>query len=135
MARILVLNPSFQGLSIIVNVLNRVGPSESNDAGDVKVIQTLLRMIKSNFAKKVGLPSITGSYDGLTGFWIYDTQYFMKTKKGHPSVIVDGIVSPARGAVYAGGAPWTIVLFNSFAKGDSPVEYAAFLSSASSDGI
>jgi len=82
MARILVLNPPFSGLSTTVNVIQQVGPnSKPNDPGDVEVIQTLLGVIKSNFAKKVGLPAITGNFDGLTGFWIYNTQNVMKTKR------------------------------------------------------
>src|SRR5262249_24655500 len=125
MARILVLNPPFLGLSAIVNVHQRVGPKEPNEPNDVRVIQTLLGMIKSNFSKSVGLPSITGSYDAATGFWIYDTQVF--TKKQHPNVIVDGVVSPAHGSMYAAGAPWTIVLFNHWANRDSPAEYASFV--------
>lgn len=129
MARILVLNPPFLGLSTIVNVKQRVGPKEANEPNDVRVVQTLLGMIKSNFSKTVGLPKISGNYDAATGFWIYDTQFF--TKQQHPNVIVDGIVSPARGSVYAAGAPWTIVLFNHFAQKDSPAEYASFVSQIS----
>jgi hypothetical protein len=135
MSRILELNPPFLGLSTIVNVLDHVGPSETNDTSDVKVVQTLLRMVKGNFAKQVGLPQVTGSYEAVTGFWIYDTQNFIKTKRGHPNMVVDGIVSPAHAAFYNPGAPWTIVLFNSFAQKDSPGEYAAFVSQASSGSL
>jgi hypothetical protein len=130
MARTLTLNPPFQGLSSIVNVLHRVGPQEVNDSSDVKVVQTLLRMHQSPFAKKVGVPQATGNYDAVTGFYIYDTQYFLKTKAGHQGVIVDGIVSPAQGGSYSAGAPWTIVLLNLQAQKDNPAEYAAFVSKA-----
>jgi hypothetical protein len=114
MPRILTLNPPFQGLSSIVNVLNRVGPQELNDPSDVKVVQTLIRMHTSAFSKKIGVPQVTGNYDAATGFYIYDTQYFLKTKAGHHSAVVDGIVSPATGAAYSAGAPWSIVLLNYF---------------------
>jgi hypothetical protein len=132
MARILALNPPFQGLTSIVNVLHRVGPQEFNDPTDVKIVQALLRMHNSPFANKVGVPQMTGNYDAVTGFFIYDTQYFLKTKGGHQSVIVDGIVSPAQGGTYSAGAPWTIVLLNLQAKRDNPADYAAFLDKATS---
>ena len=135
MSRVLVLNPPYHGLSSIVNVLNRVGPTEPNNPDDVKVVQTLLRMLKSNFSKKVGVPQVTGNYDASTGFWIYDQQYFYKSKAGHHNVVVDGVISPARGAAYSAGAEWTIVLFNYQAKRDSPAEYAAFLSKAASSTL
>jgi len=131
MPRILTLNPPFQGLSSIVNVVTRVGPTEPNDPSDVKVVQALIRMHTSAFSKKVGVPQVTGNYDAATGFYIYDTQYFLKTKAGHHGVVVDGIVSPALGGSYSAGAPWTIVLLNFQAQKSNPTEYAAFVSKAS----
>jgi len=131
MSRTLTLNPPFQGLSTIVNVLKRVGPTEINDPSDVKVVQALIRMHTSAFAKKVGVPQVTGNFDAGTGFYIYDTQYFLKTKAGHQSVVVDGVISPAMGASYSAGAPWTIVLLNYQAQKSNPAEYAAFVSKAS----
>jgi len=80
MSRTLTLNPPFQGLSTIVNVLKRVGPTEINDPSDVKVVQALIRMHTSAFAKKVGVPQVTGNFDAATGFYIYDTQYFLKPR-------------------------------------------------------
>jgi hypothetical protein len=132
MPRILVFNPPFSGLSSIVNVLKRVGPEEVNDPSDVKVVQALIRMHTSAFGKRVGVPQVTGNFDAATGFHIYDAQYFLKSKGGHNGVIVDGIVSPAQGSAYSGGAPWTIVLLNHQANLKSPAEYAAFVSKASS---
>jgi len=44
MSRILSLNSPFHGLSTIVNVLKRVGPSEVNEAADVRVVQRLIQM-------------------------------------------------------------------------------------------
>jgi hypothetical protein len=76
------------------------------------------------------VPQATGNYDAVTGFYIYDTQYFLKTKAGHHGVIVDGIVSPAQGGSYSAGAPWTIVLLNLQAQRDNPAEYAALVSKA-----
>ena len=124
MARILALNPPFNGMSMIVNVLGRVGPSEPNSPDDVRVVQRLLQMASRGkaFAASIGVPQATGRFDAVTGFWIFDVQASFKHQ------IVDGVVSPAHGTHYAPtGGIWTIVLFNDFAKRTSPAEYAALL--------
>jgi hypothetical protein len=124
MARILTLNPPYNGMSAIVNVLGRVGPGEPNNPDDVKVVQRLLQLASRGGgpATSLGIPQPTGRFDAVTGFWIYFTQGFFKGQT------VDGVVSPARGAHYApGGGIWTIVLFNEFAKRYSAAEYATFL--------
>lgn len=130
MSRILALNPPYNGLSTIVNVLKRVGPGEVNDAADVRVVQRLIQMGAkgaSAAVSSVGLPSVTGMFDAVTGFWIYHCQ---RLQKGlHPLQVIDGIVSPAHGVSYATNARWTIVLLNSFARVHSPVELNAFVSS------
>ena len=130
MSRILALNPPLYGLSTIVNVLKRVGPGEVNDAGDVRVVQRLIQMGAkgaSAAVRSVGLPSVTGTYDATTGFWIYHVQ---RVQRGsHPLQIIDGIVSPAHGASYASNTRWAIVLLNAFAKDHSPAEFSAFVSS------
>jgi hypothetical protein len=107
----------------MVNVLHRVGPDEDNHADDVRVVQRLIQLMAmgSNVA-------VNGSFDEMTGFWIFYAQVQWKGR-GHPGVIVDGVISPARGSAYgAGGAVWTITLFNYTAKLHSPGEFAAFLS-------
>jgi hypothetical protein len=131
MSRILVLNPPFLGLSTIVNVLDKVGPKQTNEAADVRVVQNLLRMISFTQGSTIGLPQVTGHFDAATGFWIYDTQDHIK-RTGHPNTIVDGIVSPAHGSFYTAGAAWTIAVFNHFAQRSRPTEYAAFVSRVSS---
>lgn len=123
MARILTLNPPFNGLSSVVNVLGRVGPGESNNPDDVRVVQRLLEMCSRGKATagNIGYPQSTGHFDAATGFWIYHVQNKLRRQ------IVDGVVSPAHGAHYApGGGVWTIVLFNYFAKDNCPADYAAF---------
>ena len=125
---ILTLNPPFHGLSAIVNVVGRVGPSEVNNNADVRVVQRLIQMGAkgSTAGVKIGLPAVTGNYDAATGFWIYHVQFIQK--RTHPNQIVDGIVSPAHGASYAANTHWAIVLFNALAKDGSPAEFATFLS-------
>jgi hypothetical protein len=124
MGRILALNPPYDGMSTIVNVLGRVGPGESNNPDDVRVVQSLLQLCARGkaFAGSIGVPQATGHFDAATGFWIFYVQSSFKHQ------IVDGIVSPAHGTHYSpGGGIWTIVLFNDFAKSNSPAEYAALL--------
>ena len=124
MGRILALNPPYNGMSSIVNVLGRVGPGEANNPDDVRVVQRLLQLASRGGgpAVSLGIPQPNGHFDAVTGFWIYHTQNFFRGQK------VDGVVSPAHGAHYApGGGVWTIVLFNEFAKRYSAAEYATFL--------
>jgi hypothetical protein len=139
MSRILQLTPPWLGLSSIVNVLQRVGPTESNNSDDVKVIQQLLQMIckgESKVYKDIGYPQVTGHFDAATGFWIYDAQ---ATSKKRPELhlgatIVDGIVSPARGSHYGPHGIWTIVFFNLWASTADPQNYGKFVTSWSQAG-
>ena len=73
MGRILTLNPPYEGMSAIVNVLGRVGPDEPNNADDVRVVQQLLQMSARGkaIAGSVGVPQLTGRFDAATGFWIF----------------------------------------------------------------
>ena len=130
MSRILALNPPFHGLSTIVNVLKRVGPNEANDAADVRVVQRLLQMAAKGSTppvRGIGLPSVTGTYDAATGFWIFYLQKYQKAH--HPLQIIDGIVSPAHGASFASNTHWAIVVLNFLAKDHSPSEFSAFVGS------
>jgi hypothetical protein len=118
------LNPPYNGLTAIVNVLGRVGPGEPNNPDDVKVVQRLLQMGARGkaFAGSIGVPQTTGRFDAATGFWIYEAQHDFKSPG------LDGVVSPAHGAHYApGGGIWTIVIFNDLAKRNCPADYAAFM--------
>ena len=124
MARKLALNPPYNGMSTIVNVLGRVGPGEPNNPDDVRVVQRLLQMCSRGkaFAGSIGVPQPTGHFDAATGFWIFYVQSSFKRQ------VVDGVVSPAHGTHYApGGGIWTIVQLNESAKSNSPAEYAAYL--------
>jgi hypothetical protein len=124
MGRILTLNPPYNGMSAIVNVLARVGPGETNNTEDVKVVQRLMQMGARGKAPaaSIGVPQVTGHFDAATGFWIYHAQRLYR------NLTVDGIVSPAHGAHYApGGSIWAIVIFNDIAKSTCPQDYAAFM--------
>ena len=126
---ILILNPPFHGLSSIVNVVSKVGPNEVNSSDDVKVVQRLIQIIGSGggVVAKIGIPAVTGNFDAATGFWIYHIQFTQR--RSHPNQIVDGIVSPARGASYAGNNHWAIVLFSAMAKDTNSTQFAKFLAS------
>lgn len=126
--RILTLSPPFLGMSSIVNVIGRVGPLDCpNNPEDVKVVQRLIQLMNMGSTQV----SVNGNYDEATGFWIFYAQVQWKGNGGHPGLVVDGVISPARGAAYGpGGATWTIVLFNYNAKKSSPGPYAAFLGQA-----
>ncbi len=116
-----------QGQSSVINVLQHVGPNQSNNSDDVKVVQELLQMIAkgSGWVATVGVPNVTGQFDSCTGFWIYHAQYIHK-QRGHVNQIIDGVVSPAHGTTYAPGATWTILAFNQIAWKADPRSYAAF---------
>ena len=129
MGRILTLNPPYNGMSAIVNVLGRVGADEANNPDDVKVVQRLLQMAARGkaFAGSIGIPQVTGHFEATTGFWVYRMQNAFKHQ------VVDGVVSPAHGTHYApGGGIWTIVLFNDYARSNSAAEYATFLAQSTS---
>ena len=65
MGRMLALNPPYNGMSMIVNVLGRVGPSEPNNPADVRVVQRLLQMASRGgaFSAQVGAAQPTGHFD------------------------------------------------------------------------
>jgi len=116
-------------MSMIVNVLGRVGSREPNNPDDVRVVQRLLQMCSRGkaFSSSVGAAQPTGHFDAVTGFWIFWVQERTRALISH-SQIVDGVVSPAHGTHYApGGGIWTIVMLNENAKLNSPAEYAAYL--------
>ncbi len=111
-------------MSAIVNVLGRVGAGEQNNPDDVRVVQRLMELGSRGkpFAGSIGLPQPNGHFDAVTGFWIYRSQQTLNVR------VVDGIVSPARGAHYAPtGGLWTIIILNYYAKDNCPADYAALL--------
>ncbi len=127
--RVLHANPPIQGVSTVLNVLQRVGPGEPNQAADVRLLQRLLQLAEGAAADRSGIavPAVTGRFDAATGFWIFRQQ--VAAKRVLPGCIVDGVVSPARGSLTYGprGEPWTIVLLNLFAKKAQPGPYAALV--------
>ena len=127
MSRILKLTPPYEGLEAIVNVEQKVGPKEVNVSDDVRVVQQLLQLCAkaSPAGSGVGFPAVTGHFDSATGFWIYYTQHKHHSKNPHQ--VIDGVVSPAHGSTYFPGSPWTIVVFNEFAKASDPMGYNEFV--------
>lgn len=112
-SRVLPLQQPFDGLTTIVNVLLPVGPGQTNNTDDVKVVQNLLHAIALTQSGRTGVmaPQLTGRFDAATGFWIY---YLQSTLRTGGAGVVDGIVSPARGASFA-GTPFFIVHLNAAA--------------------
>jgi len=127
MIRTLPLLHAHRGLSVIVNVANKVGPKEANQRDDVFVVRALLRLAATgqNLAAEIGVPDENGRFDATTGFWIFRIQHYYKQQ--HPAQIIDGVVSPAHGATYAHGIAWTIVMLNFLASKNNPVGYKNFM--------
>jgi hypothetical protein len=130
MDRMLTLTPPYRGLAEIANVLRKVGPKEANQHDDVLVVQALLRLAGTgqDLAAQVGAPEISGRFDAATGFWIFRIQHYYKQQ--YSAQIVDGVVSPAYGGMYAHGAAWTIVMLNFLANKNNPAGYKQFLMAA-----
>ncbi|MFN7934088.1 MAG: hypothetical protein U0R19_12230 [Bryobacteraceae bacterium] len=100
------------GMNYIYNVSSHVGCRRKcpNNPDDVQLVQFFIREIVPRFYESQiipELPRLTGQIDGITAFYIYDIQ-----RMGGTSMEVDGIVSPARGLVYAGSHPWLISVLN-----------------------
>jgi hypothetical protein len=109
----------YGGLSIFANVHLTVGPPDfgcTNRGDDVMAVQYLLRVVYPRL-------EVNGYFNEETGFHIFHTQASLK-RNGHPGLIVDGVLSPARGSAYGPGSVWTIVLFNVMANQVSPAQYA-----------
>lgn len=113
MACKLKINPPNQGMSFLYNVTTHVGDARTcpNLPDDVQLVQFLIRELVPKFDATGGrkiqeLPRLTGQFDALTGFWIYNMQ-----SSNEDIVTVDGIVSPAKGMMY-GGKAWLIAGLN-----------------------
>ncbi|MCU0726607.1 MAG: hypothetical protein MUE73_12610 [Planctomycetes bacterium] len=128
MASIMRLRPPAGEMDRILNVDQRVGPLRDcpNLPGDVEAVQRLVALAVTEFASGSGfpLPQPTGRFDVLTGFYVYHLQARQQAR--YRTVVVDGVVSPARGSVYGGGI-WTIVNFNNIVFLHNRPEWEALL--------
>lgn len=113
-----------QGMSFIYNVSSHVGDSRTcpNLPDDVQLIQFLIRelipKLDASGGRKIReLPRLTGQFDALTGFWIYNIQ-----SSNEDVVKVDGVISPAKGVTY-GAKAWTIAGLNYKYKQFYPDKY------------
>ncbi|MCW5965088.1 MAG: hypothetical protein KIT83_13700 [Bryobacterales bacterium] len=97
------------GLSYIYNVSRHVGADVDrcpNLHDDVALVQFLFKEVMPKIApvnSQWGLPKVTGQFDAVTGFWIYQSQRAAQTR--------DGVVSPAKGVSYGVDA-WLIAKLN-----------------------
>jgi len=121
MAERLQLGPNSLGLSFIYNVSGRVGFKQPNAPDDVQLVQFFLREEMKTRADLIplGIPTLSGKFDAVTGFYLYLWQ-----NKANRSV-VDGIVSPAHGVQYGAAASsvWLIVDLNNVLKTINPTGF------------
>jgi hypothetical protein len=107
-------------MSRILNVTQKVGlrlNGAVNSSDDVRAVQELLAIAVRDHPIKPA-PRPTGTFDAITGFWIFDAQSSLRKQFG--GEIVDGVVSPAqRGRVMYGPGMWIIVFFNATAMDKS----------------
>jgi hypothetical protein len=123
--RVIPLSPAFDGLVNMVNVFFPVGPRQTNDSEDIKVVQNLLHAVAlSRPLAGVPAPLVNGRFDAPTGFWIFYLQATLH-QGGHG--VVDGIVSPSRGGASFGSNTWFIARLNAAAWRANPATYARFM--------
>jgi hypothetical protein len=106
-------------MGIILNVGQTVGHPRRggvNNFNDVQAVQALIDLyLAFKQSPQLMLPTVTGAFDAITGFWIFETQVFLRKK--NPSQIIDGIISPVRGGMVSYGAgEWAIVELNAGAS-------------------
>jgi hypothetical protein len=101
----------------ILNVSQPVGMQYNgapNLYGDVSAVQGLIAIqAAGNQAIAQPIPTVTGTFDSMTGYYIFDQQVVDRLR--FPTSIVDGVVSPAPqsgGLFYQTGGVWTIVGLN-----------------------
>jgi hypothetical protein len=115
----LAANPT--GMTFIYNVSQRVGFKEANLPDDVQLVQFFLREEMKSRADllPLGIPTLSGKFDAVTGFYLY----LWQNKAKRP--IVDGVVSPAHGVHYGGSASsvWLIVDLNNVFRTAKPAEF------------
>lgn len=123
-SQLLVLDPPYQHrLALAINVGKTVGYGydAKNDPDDVMIVQRLIRMINIPTTQQYERPALTGKIDAVTCFWIFA---FQKSRHRYArGVVVDGLVSPARGSTYFKGAPWTIIQLCSTASETAQGDY------------
>jgi len=107
---------------LVFNVDSHVGPGCPNNIEDVLLVQFMLVelggiTIDANLKKKLLKVPKSGICDDATNDGIRAVQEAVHN--GVAASIVDGIVSPAKGALY-GGAAWTIVVLNTNVREANP---------------
>lgn len=129
MAHLASLTHPESGLSEFVNVDAKVGRGKPNHPADVEAVQRLIAIIVSaSSIGELGVPSPTGRFDAVTGFYIYDIQANARHHARH--TVVDGVVTPApRGQItYGGVGVYCILHMNAIAKETNPTAFASLLS-------
>lgn len=129
MAHIARLTHPESGLSEFINVDAKVGRAKPNHPADVEAVQRLIAIIvgASNVGE-LGIPSPTGRFDAVTGYYIYDIQ--ANARHYARNTIVDGVVTPVpRGqSTYGGIGVYCILHMNAIAKDTNPAAFADLLS-------
>jgi hypothetical protein len=111
---LVVRSPLLNNLSFIYNVSEHVGPpfisgavrssspllKVKNSFDDVQLVQFFLNAVGD--PKVAATPTATGIFDVQTGFWIYHQQNLF-------GMSVDGVVSPAKGITFGGGAGFYLI--------------------------
>jgi hypothetical protein len=114
-------------LDYIYNVTQPVGPRQPNLRNDVLLVQLLLKeFLKSpGVSAAVEAPEATGALDAATAYWILFQQ--VSLRHFSPNQVLDGVVSPAKGAAYAPSTFWYIVALNATLKQLQPKRFDALL--------
>ena len=109
---------------IVFNVDTHVGRNCPNSTEDVLLVQFLMRkavsktlMDRPALRQRVLRVQMSGTCDETTIDGIRAIQERMK--EHNPGTIIDGRVSPAKGAIY-GDATWTIITLNSTVRNSYP---------------
>jgi hypothetical protein len=124
MAHILELGHNKFGLTSILNVSQKVGPTNEggiNNQNDVDAVEKLMLVAyRCIFEDGLSLTN-NGIFDPVTGYYIYRMQ--ANFKREYPATILDGIISPAKGFGYGGDTIYSIVVFNGLAKKHNSAAY------------
>ena len=129
MAHRLQLRQPFRGMQFIWNVSEHVGDTTTcanrpTDVDLVKILigETIRGRPPSWIHNALRVPfRVNGQMDALTAYWIrlFNAEHSRRLDQRE-----DGIVSPARGAMFARGHVWTIVKLNWAAKQGDPNRWA-----------
>jgi hypothetical protein len=121
----LVHNPS--GLTSIINVSQKVGPTKEggvNNQNDVDAVEKLIIIASGGVFDDGFVINNNGNFDPVTGYTIYRTQ--ANLKRNNPAITLDGIISPAKGVGYGANTKYTIVKLNEVAKNTNSAAYDEF---------